>query len=273
MNRHEREICVRFKEARERLNQSERNLAMLLGVTRDQLAGIEYGRTPLKSGVAISLAKFTGCNLNWLAEGSGPVFGPLPNPNLIEQIPARSLFSQAWQTYLKKHITRGAKYFGEGWEGLDESLFIGGEDALAYTKQDIEGLFKDLPAKLQWNAYAHIAKACRDYRQMNQAKITELNSLSVSGQNNDDLTEAVTSRKFKGDVKKQLPSLLDRLNRATKETGKMSALADYLKVPLASVSRWLSGKREPGGETTLQMLQWVEQQERQKYKNALAVLR
>ena len=263
MNRHEQKICVRFKEARERLNQSERNLALLLGVTRDQLAGIEYGRTPLKSGVAISLAKFAGCNLNWLAEGSGPVFGPLPNPNLIEQIPARSLFSQAWLKYLKKHVTRGAKYFGEGWEGLDESLLIGGEDALAYTKQDIEGLFKDLPAKLRWNAYAHIAKACRDYRQMNHAKIIELNSLAVSGLNND-LTDAATSRKVSGDVKNKLPSLLERLNRATKETGKMSALAAYLKVPLASVSRWLSGKREPGGETALQMLHWVEQQERQK---------
>jgi DNA-binding transcriptional regulator YiaG len=98
---------------------------------------------------------------------------------------------------------------------------------------------------------------------MNQAKITELNLLAVSGQNND-LTEAATSRKLAGDVKKQLPSLLERLNRATRETGKMSALADYLKAPLASVSRWLSGKREPGGETALQMLHWVEQQERQK---------
>jgi len=73
-----------------------------------------------------------------------------------------------------------------------------------------------------------------------------------------------SSAKLSADVKKQLPSLLERLNRATKETGKMSALADHLKVPLASVSRWLSGKREPGGETTLQMLKWVEAQERQK---------
>lgn len=78
------------------------------------------------------------------------------------------------------------------------------------------------------------------------------------------LTEAETFSRLSGDVKTQLPSLLKRLNRATRETGKMSALADYLKVPLASVSRWLSGKREPGGEITLQMRHWVEQQERQK---------
>jgi transcriptional regulator with XRE-family HTH domain len=84
-----------------------------------------------------------------------------------------------------------------------------------------------------------------------------------------DLTKAETSTKDV-DVKAQLPSLLERLNRATKVSGKMSALADFLghqtnrKIPLASVSRWLSGKREPGGEITLLMERWVEKQERQK---------
>jgi transcriptional regulator with XRE-family HTH domain len=72
------------------------------------------------------------------------------------------------------------------------------------------------------------------------------------------------------EVKQPLKNLLARLNYAAQESGKMSALADFLgkatghKVPLASVSRWLSGKREPGGEITLMLLQWVERQERQK---------
>jgi len=84
------------------------------------------------------------------------------------------------------------------------------------------------------------------------------------------LTDSETSFKHMENVKLQLPNLLKRLNRATKETGKMSALAEFLgravgyRVPLASVSRWLSGKREPGGEITLLMLKWVERQERQE---------
>ncbi len=65
-------------------------------------------------------------------------------------------------------------------------------------------------------------------------------------------------------VKPQLPSLLERLKNATKQRGKKSALANFLGVPLARVSQWLSGDREPGGETTLRMLKWVERQERQK---------
>ncbi len=64
-------------------------------------------------------------------------------------------------------------------------------------------------------------------------------------------------------VKTQLPGLLERLKKATATPGKKTELAGFLKAPLASVSRWLSGEREPGGEVTLQLLHWVERQERQ----------
>jgi hypothetical protein len=64
-------------------------------------------------------------------------------------------------------------------------------------------------------------------------------------------------------VKSQLKSLLAELNRLTREPGMKTKLADFLGAPLTSVSRWLSGEREPGGETTLQMLRWVQEQERQ----------
>jgi hypothetical protein len=65
-------------------------------------------------------------------------------------------------------------------------------------------------------------------------------------------------------VKAKLQSLLERLNKATAERGMKSELAKFMGVPLPNVSQWLSGEREPGGETTLRLLHWVEQQERQK---------
>lgn len=65
-------------------------------------------------------------------------------------------------------------------------------------------------------------------------------------------------------VKERLPELLARLKRATQKRGKKAELARYLGVALPKVSRWLSGKPEPGGETTLRLLSWVEQQERQR---------
>ncbi len=65
-------------------------------------------------------------------------------------------------------------------------------------------------------------------------------------------------------VKAKLPILLHRLNQATTERGMKSELAKFMGVPLPNVSQWLSGEREPSGETTLRLLHWVEQQERQK---------
>jgi len=69
-----------------------------------------------------------------------------------------------------------------------------------------------------------------------------------------------------GEVKAQWPLLKKRLQKAAKPPGLKSKLAEFLGVKLASVSQWLSdsdSQREPGAETTLQMLKWVELQEQQ----------
>jgi transcriptional regulator with XRE-family HTH domain len=63
-------------------------------------------------------------------------------------------------------------------------------------------------------------------------------------------------------VKPQMPELLERVRKATSEKGEKSKLAELIGVPLASLSQWLSGDREPGGEYTLKLLRWVELQER-----------
>jgi hypothetical protein len=67
------------------------------------------------------------------------------------------------------------------------------------------------------------------------------------------------------EVKAHWPLLKRRLQQATAESGEKSRLAEFLKVKLASVSQWLTDSdnaREPGAETTLRMLYWVEQEER-----------
>lgn len=71
-----------------------------------------------------------------------------------------------------------------------------------------------------------------------------------------DLTNAESSINF-APVKAQLPNLLEELKHATAAPGKKTELAKFLGAPLASVSRWLSGEREPGGETVLKMQAWL----------------
>ena len=62
-------------------------------------------------------------------------------------------------------------------------------------------------------------------------------------------------------MKSPLANLLKRLNRTTATKGMKAELASCLGVPRSCISDWLSGRREPGGETTLKLLNWVERQE------------
>jgi transcriptional regulator with XRE-family HTH domain len=52
--------------------------------------------------------------------------------------------------------------------------------------------------------------------------------------------------------------LIERLKNVTRVRGKKAELAEFLGVPSVSVSRWLSGDVEPGGEFTLRLLEWVQ---------------
>jgi len=65
-----------------------------------------------------------------------------------------------------------------------------------------------------------------------------------------------------------MATLMKRLQRLTEPSGMKGKLAKALGVPQPRVSEWLAGKYEPSGETTLRLLHWVGQQERQQ-KNTL----
>ena len=60
----ERAICARVKTARESINWSQASFAEQLGITRDQLASIEYGRTPLRYNIAWRLRLAFGISLH-----------------------------------------------------------------------------------------------------------------------------------------------------------------------------------------------------------------
>jgi hypothetical protein len=77
------------------------------------------------------------------------------------------------------------------------------------------------------------------------------------------LTGVSDSSKSSG-MKSPMLDLLNRLKRATSKPGSKTVLAAYMKVKPANISQWLHGHQKPSGETTLRLLQWVEQQEAQQ---------
>jgi DNA-binding transcriptional regulator YiaG len=59
----------------------------------------------------------------------------------------------------------------------------------------------------------------------------------------------------------ELHRLFKRVRAHTKRNGALTELADFLGVSLSTLSDWLRGRFEPGGEITLRMLKWVERSE------------
>lgn len=74
-----------------------------LGLTKDQLASIEYVRTPLRYEVGYRLCYMLDVNQEWLANGRGPVTpftrqGGAPLPN---SVPKKMLFSDVFADALR----------------------------------------------------------------------------------------------------------------------------------------------------------------------------
>ncbi|HXC35968.1 MAG TPA: hypothetical protein VNV43_08845 [Candidatus Acidoferrales bacterium] len=97
---------------------------------------------------------------------------------------------------------------------------------------------------------------------MNLAAIVEFKNCEIQKPK-----KVLTANSLKGKthagMKTEIQKLIERVKRKASKPGAKTALAKDLRVAPARISEWLSGEKEPGGEYTLQLLQWVEQEERQ----------
>ncbi len=88
-------IGQRVKRFRDQINWPQPAFAAELGISRDKLASIEYGRTPLRYAIGYRLCFIFDVNHRWLAGGAGEVKAAtaaleLPLP---EGVPERALWS------------------------------------------------------------------------------------------------------------------------------------------------------------------------------------
>lgn len=107
-----------------------------------------------------------------------------------------------------------------------------------------------------------VAKVVRRQRESAVARMAKI-GLSGRDQQTSDvhLTNQASSLEVAA-LKLLLPSLLERLRRATTRHGSKTDLAAWLGVHRQTVTDWLSGKQQPGGEAALRILNWVEDWER-----------
>jgi len=271
VDQNEREIAKRVRMVRFHSQLSKPAFAKALGVSLDRIASVEYGRTPLVVSVADKISATFDINLIWLAHGKGrmkPCAGLIST--LSPEINDSELLSKAVTPEFEARA-RGREDFyffalsaimaGEA-TAKDEASVARIAEGL---RSHFDELFSELPQpgklKLLAVLVRTLAKFERDWELGNHRNPGE-NIVRQPKPPKKELTKVSESVNVAG-VKPKLPSLLKRLETSTCQRGKKSELANFLGVSLVQVSQWLSGDREPGGETTLRLLQWVEQQERQ----------
>jgi transcriptional regulator with XRE-family HTH domain len=244
----EAEICRRLRSFREQTKISRTAFALSIGVGGERLASYESARAPIRYEMFLTIAKRYPINPVWLATGFGSAslrdafdFAALPM-----QIPyhPRALFSDVYDTHLKPILENKSIIADRKLQQAEHAL----DDLNKWARENAG--FKIVPARREWI-----------YRALAETVATINSADSSEGERAPQflLTEPSHSGKVAGVT---LKSLLARLDRITKTPGAKAKLAKFLKAPRESVSRWLSGDREPGGKITLKMLEWVEQEER-----------
>jgi transcriptional regulator with XRE-family HTH domain len=282
----ERAICARVKTLRESIRWSQPPFAEQLGITRDQLAAIECGRTPLRYDIAWRLRMAFGISLLWL--GCVDYWQGLPDNAELDNLPIpsatglsqRALLSDVARRFhsSKRPALRAiGPEFEPRTEAGDELLRRGmfadslkmrvdrwiaelPEGSVASFREGLYKAVQSFMAALPKESDSVIAHRM-DQLMWHRIRMANARRTLVVKDSHRKLLTDVTATGKVSPVKSTMASLLDRLNKATSQRGMKSKLAKVIGVPLSNISQWLSGEREPGGETTLRLLQWVERQE------------
>lgn len=276
INENEREIGARLKLFRKSKHWSQSSLAQIADISRDKLASIECGRTPLRYGVGGRICLILGINQQWLAEGKEPrEYYISIKPWLERQIPRRLLFSVAYHRFLKNLINEHFEEIATTHELKNDELTelhdtirpnigsVGQPEVLIYSAKFIKRVTSILPPHLMEPFFKVLNLASADFQAKYQSEIDKWSKGTSLSQANDEKKSASqcltygTELRTNADVKFTMAWLRRRLSSLTAERGMKRELASVLGVPHTRVSEWLSGKSEPTGQTTLRLLQWV----------------
>jgi transcriptional regulator with XRE-family HTH domain len=281
-------IGKRLRQFREGTKIARSRFAVAIGYGTERLASYESGRAPLPYVVFVEIAKRFHLNPFWLATGEGEpdwkttLDFPSPDELGVSRI---AKFIDVFNRYLAgifpiKSFEIPGEVISRQHQASTVRRFID-NTFISIPKNQVRPLADTLlnTAKTFLQKYGQDDPQAVMERKVVQ-KTLEIaataihlkesrKSFTPAKNNAEPLAKKISVDNIGvkdniGDVKHSLPNLLERLKKATAERGKKSALAKALGVPLVNVSKWLSGVREPGGETTLKLLTWVEHQERQK---------
>jgi DNA-binding transcriptional regulator YiaG len=271
-------IARRLVELREMCRISRKEWAKRSGIKPDLLARFELGRVPLRYDDARKLlsslnpghlADLFPLNPLWLAEGTKPIQlnWPMfmPDSAQIGLSPGASFsgFAAANRDLLLG-FARDVPEAGLPQSWLQPYLYhwaaLQSKVGTAATAVTILGCVVRFSAKRIARRSPLARRLLRQFDRIERAG-------SPGKKKSFTPTSEIAIRAWKSPestLNAPLKNLLERLNRATCQRGRKAELANFLRVPRPCVYDWLSGKRQPGGNITLRLLQWVEERERQQ---------
>jgi transcriptional regulator with XRE-family HTH domain len=221
-----------------------REFASRIGCDPSYLSKLEAGRaTKPTLRFLVSVSAAFRVSADWLRTGEGDPFG-----DLMSDAPTKESLS-GWSS---ERVARVMAVLDDLQVALAPdrvlSLLLADKslEGMRTFWNEVGGLGLPVTARLFWNdAFMNLQFQIMGREPREKRVLTDVT-----------VTDNVSP------VKSTMANLLERLNKATSQRGMKSKLAKVMGVPLPNISQWLSGEREPGGETTLKLLHWVEQQER-----------
>jgi len=269
INDRELAICGRVGTVRHYQGWQQVHFAQSIGITRDNLVSIEYGRTPLRFWLADRICEKFNISQQWLATGRDPVSGYVVIPqDLLIQTAPRSLFSAAFDDRLGHFVQERIQQT----QALARAIAAKADASGKILEDRLYNLalcwFQRIPPHLYQEYFSVLMAASSAFFQQHRGQFApgvwpppRLPRPQELENTEKKLLPEVTASDNVLPVKQTMANLLERLNTATSQRGTKSKLAKAMGVPLANVSQWLSGVREPGGETTLRLLEWVRAEE------------
>ena len=169
-------ICKRVQAYRELTKLSRVAFAAHVGIDSSELARIEHARVALRYPVGDNIARRFNLNQRWLADGIEPKNSYVEfHSEALPVLPARMLFSVAFDTHLKRDVGFRARLIEAAKGSRTKIEFpypVGIPSSELYThniKQKLEVDLKRLPTHLMTGYHDAVLKAAKDYITINHA--------------------------------------------------------------------------------------------------------
>jgi transcriptional regulator with XRE-family HTH domain len=281
-------ICWRLREARLETKLSQVACSLQLEIGSSLLAAYEHGRAQIRYELGNKFCKLYNISQRWLADGLPPRHYYIwVERSMRDQIPPRTLFSTAYDRFLRPSID---KHFAEveavlegatGQADIEEIQRLYAPSVRAYSRKEflgvlmisINSLLEEIPPQLFGEYYRALIQAHTRFRDYHPEEVLpHLEALEAAESSAKEAGEKRVLTNSSDSVilppmQSELQELLDTARRLTKPRGMKARLAKDLDVPMPRISDWMAGKYLPSGERALRLREWVGAHEAEQQKS------